>query len=647
MYIKIIVLIYIILLLKRSFLEDNQLNNKISYNSKEKKNVNTKNGNNYREKSKDDYKNLHSIYGEKCLKCNKLIGEFNFKKYGEIKCLGYPRLYKLSDYCNNIWLLGGNADDGNIYIRRSKDKGLSWSEPILMTHYPNYTCSNVDFFELKNHDIISSYRAIGNLSSSNPEIKNNRKLSSSISHDCGETWENFGDIIDNFELALKLGKTKESAIKACEEEFKIGFFEPFVEKINNNITVFYADDFTIMLMKTISNKTEDNYRAQTIYSQILDINSQKWLSERRIIIDGTLKKKPTGSEIKERISREGMPVINKMKDGTYILVFEGTYRDRRYPLLTGDYLKEYHAFEILLSYSKDGIIWSNPVEIYTPKNNLSKASAPFVVSTEDNQIIISFQTDEDSLQNGHRGDLYSIMKVMISKPGINIKNINKHSFYAICNSNNSPINGTSIWNGMMIIQNFLYICSSDNTIKYSEIPIYDDPSKYNEQLRKTYYIKMGNITINGNKIKIEQKNTLVINKNINTYIKNKFFTYINPNTKSNCGLIFGIKNYNYSFLEKISYFMFKIDKKGYLILSKVLNGIYSKIIPNKSKLIYYGYDHKNTYKMQITFVPCTGEIIAEINDNIIFHTFDNSLNGSYVGFQSDGNGTIFTQIMAK
>ena len=36
-------------------------------------------------------------------------------------------------------------------------------------------------------------------------------------------------------------------MEACFNEFKIGFFEPFVENINGNITVFYADDFTIMI----------------------------------------------------------------------------------------------------------------------------------------------------------------------------------------------------------------------------------------------------------------------------------------------------------------------------------------------------------------------------------------------------------------
>ena len=91
--------------------------------------------------------------------------------------------------------------------------------------------------------------------------------------------------------------------------------------------------------------------------------------------------------------------------------------------------------------------------------------------------IISFQTDEDSIKRGFKGDSYSIMKVMISRPGIPIQNINKNSFYALCNNNKSPIGGNSVWNGMMIINNTLYTCSSDNVIKYSEIPAYKNKNK--------------------------------------------------------------------------------------------------------------------------------------------------------------------------
>jgi hypothetical protein len=436
-------------------------------------------------------------------------------------------------------------------------------------------------------------------------------------------------------------------MEACFNEFKIGFFEPFVENINGNITVFYADDFTIMINQSISNKTEDNYRAQSIYAQIFDIDKKKWNSERRIVMDGTIKRKPTGSEIQKRISRDGMPVINRMKNGKYVLAFEGTYRDRRYPLLTGTYLKEYHSFEILLSYSDDGIVWSNPVEIYTSHYNLSKASAPYVVSTDDNQLIISFQTDEDSLPNGYRGDMNSIMKVMISKPNIDIKDINKDSFYALCNNNNSPINGTSIWNGMIIVNNILYTFSSDNTIKYSEIPIYIDPNIYNQKLRNEYYLKTGNISTYGNTIIVNHQKTLVINKNINTYFDNTFYTYVTPNDNNDCGIIFGLSNINSTNLTENKYFRFIIDKEGYLILSKMINGINIEIYKKKNEEILHYFDKRNTYKLTIKYIPQIGKIISSINENIAFDIFDNSFNGRYVGLESLGNGTVFSQIIIE
>ena len=48
--------------------------------------------------------------------------------------------------------------------------------------------------------------------------------------------------------------------------------------------------------------------------------------------------------------------------------------------MTLKYLKEYHVFEILLDYSKDGINWPNN----TPKNNLSQDNTLYIVSIEKN-----------------------------------------------------------------------------------------------------------------------------------------------------------------------------------------------------------------------------------------------------------------------
>ena len=298
-------------------------------------------------------------------------------------------------------------------------------------------------------------------------------------------------------------------------------------------------------------------------------------------------------------------------------------------------------FEIVLSYSKDGINWSNPVEIYVSKNNGTKSSAPFILCNEQNQLIVSFQTDEESYDFGYDGDIYSIMKVMISKPGIPIEEIDQYSFYALCNNNNSPIGSLSIWNGMMLFGNKLYTVSSENTIKYSEIPIYEEPKKYNKKLMKNYYVKKGIISTNGDQIISESNEIFIINKNINTSLTNNFYTFITPNCESTVGLVFGIKNFEWV----KEYYIFQINEKGNLSLLKNENGKY-KDLEKENKYIE-NFNKNNTYKMEISFNPENGKIITYINDLLIYKTKDKSLNGNLIGFISHGKNTIIKQIIAK
>ena len=422
----------------------------------------------------DDVRTPHTGYNEECSVCHELVGEFNFSNLGNASCGGYPRLYQLSDYWGNKWLLG--SDNGTIMCRTSDDLGQTWAKSKKVSDMPSYSCANVDFFELPNHDILCSYRAIGN-----NDAKYSRKLHFSISHDGADTWEDGGDIVDNYALAEYYEKTETQVTSAMTIESRLGFFEPFVGLINNVPTVMYADDFTPGLLKPMGASISANYKTQYLMTQTYDMKTNTWSQERTIIMDGTKAKSPTGSGLAARISRDGMPVFDRMSDGTYVMVFEGTYRDNDYHSLTGGTLSESHPFEIMMSYSKDGKTWENPVEIYTPHNNLSKSSAPYICVTEDDQLVISFQTDEDAVPT-YVGDSYSVMKVIVSKPGLSIDKINGDSFYAVTNVNNTPVGSSSLWNGMMIVDDVLYTCSTNNKLRASRIPVYADKSLYNTEI---------------------------------------------------------------------------------------------------------------------------------------------------------------------
>ena len=222
----------------------------------------------------DNQKLNHSLYGSKCRFCHKNIGEFNFLRLSDIFCFGYPRLYRLSEYWNNTWILGG--DNGTILCQRSYDNGLSWTKPSKVSNFPRLFCSNVDFFELPNHDIICSYRAIGNISDNDFNFRYIRKIFSSLSKDGGKTWIDLGIIIDNFALAKRFGKKKKDVMRAVLNEPNIGFFEPFIQYFNNKITVIYADDFTPMIL-LLNGSIKDSRKVQSIYSQTFDMKKKNGL----------------------------------------------------------------------------------------------------------------------------------------------------------------------------------------------------------------------------------------------------------------------------------------------------------------------------------------------------------------------------------
>ena len=432
----------------------------------------------------------------------------------------------------------------------------------------------------------------------------------------------------------------QDAYDAVIHESNVGFFEPFVQYFNNTITVIYADDFTPMLL-LLTGSIMESRKEQSIYSHKYDMITKKWSKKRKLIMNGYIKKSPTNSGLNKKISRDGMPVTDITKDGTYVMVFEGTYRRESYKYFTGGKLNEYHPFEIVISYSKDGENWSNPVEIYHGHNKGSKYSAPFICITETNQLIISFQTDENSVNSGYIGDLFSIMKVIISKPGIPLEEINKDSFFAVTNNNRSPIGGASLWSGMMLIGNIIYTCSSGHPILYSELPLYDEPNKYNDKLKAQYKIEVGDANFFGNKIIIKEENSIIIEANLKLNSSINIYTYVKPNIIGDCGLVFGFDKH----INK-NYFLYLINKDGYLLLQKKINDNIVELL-FKHELIHQDFNKENIYKMNIRYISFSNEIIAGLNDQEIFKMSNKSFENSKIGFISSGKGTIFTQLLIE
>lgn len=237
------------------------------------------------------------------------------------------------------------------------------------------------------------------------------------------------------------------------------------------------------------------------------------------------------------------------------------------------------------------------------------------------------------------------MKVIISKPGIKIEDINKDSFYAVTNNNKTPIGGRSLWNGMMLIENIIYTCSSGNNILFSEIPLYANTSEYGIKLKNEYYIINGNAEFNGNKIIIQKNNTLVINRNIDISINDTFYSYVTPNVSGDCGLIFGLNDYDLNNNKEISYYSFLIKENGYLSLEKYIKGIKIKTL---IKEIYIkDFNKNNEYKMIIKYNLFSGEILASISDLIQLKAYDKEIKGNRIGFISDGKGAIFTNYITN
>lgn len=308
----------------------------------------------------------------------------------------YPRMYELK---SGTILCGfdTNEDGGRAVIKivSSEDQGSSWSrEAIRGTNHPEYDCANANFLELDNGEIWLAYRA--------NVMKGEEYYSSiriNVSKDGGYTW-------------------KEHSIVA--EEIGIGgVYEPHFQFIGDEIAVFYAND-SLNVVK--------NNRQQNLEYKIW--NGDSW-SGKYIASDGT-----------QTNSRDGMPVLSRLIDGSYALVLEATS------------LHPSYEFIIQLKLSPDGMDWSGPLKnVYVPNKFRKKAGAPYIVTLSDGRLLVSFQTDEDATNTG---DAYSKMKVIISTDS------SATEFLSVSEPFDTPDGYNSNWNSLLCYEDTILAVTSTN-----------------------------------------------------------------------------------------------------------------------------------------------------------------------------------------
>lgn len=599
----------------------------------------------------------HSTYGGTCTICDQTVNNLQFDGTG-IQVYsggGYPRLYTLQD---GTWLCG--FDTGRIMVCRSTDKGQTWSSPIQVspTDLNAYNCANVMFYQLSDGRILCAYRVQRDFGTKQSDGRlYERAIYCSISSDNGYTWQYYNYVAGSYNFKNEptahvdvTGKSFDDVNNVTAAYNAAGVFEPFIGEINGEIVVWYADDITPLLEAqrkssvSVADELALNYETQYIFQKTLNLTTNTW-ENRKIIYDGTVQK--TCADGVTDYSRDGMPAFVKLNlpehEGWYVSVVEGTYRR-----------KSQHGqndFIIVFSLSKDnGKTWSTPKEVYVPNVYGAKASAPFVCVTEDDRLIISFQTDEDVRAAGLLGtshpDAVSVMKVIISDGTPVDKITGPENFFDAVNPFNAPPKSCTAWNGMMLDGNDIWCCTGSIRINKSAIPVLD-VSSYGESETSVSGItaNSGSFAMVKDWVKTTSNTSLATYNGVSVY-NGTISCDVIPHRKCDSGLVFRASSTKTNFWEaNSSYYTLLINSEGILLLGKISSGAWSLLsefdLRNLS-VIYKSYINKNdVYNLKV--VLNGNDIRCFVNGvELIHYTDENVLTGTMAGFRSAKSGTYFS-----
>jgi hypothetical protein len=257
-------------------------------------------------------------------------------------------------YPRGVSLLDGSAMvcvGMDVYENRSTSSG-GWQH-VGKVRVPepgsDADLGNCNLFQLKSGRLLASYRHHTGCGVSNSNFRThhtfacaNYSIQVSFSDDRGQTWGPLSTVITG----------------------RIGMWEPFFFELDatstNRLTIAYSQELT-------------NGGLQSIVWQESVDRGQSWGAP-TTISDGT-----------EHYSRDGMPGITRLADGSLACVFEGFWASDKWG-----------HFSVQMRRSFDnGKTWNEGEVIYAAAGERNAGAPQVSVSPTDGTVFVSFMTDED------------------------------------------------------------------------------------------------------------------------------------------------------------------------------------------------------------------------------------------------------------
>ena len=333
---------------------------------------------------------------------------------------GYARMCELPDKSLACVYSAGNQ----ILFSTSKDSAQTWSQPIKVTEsllLPNgqkMAISNANIVVMKNGDYMVAFRE-------HTPGENYTEFYSSIryciSSDGGNTWSDQKIVVEN----------------TYKGNLFTGFWEPHMLYVKDGkLAMYYANDCIGGDIEGYPYVKSQTY--QHIMVHIYDEQTQSF-GEAMIASNG-----------EKHDSRDGMPVVCELSDGSYAMVIESSVMRSRY------------SFIIQMLLSEDGINWSDPITVWTPSQRDNYSGAPFIVCLDDGRVAISFQATEGSGSTIAENAVHnSAMNVIVSKAPITYSSLGLVSRKSFDKVNINPIQTTtnhpfSVWPAMLCYNGELF-----------------------------------------------------------------------------------------------------------------------------------------------------------------------------------------------